>query len=241
MIRSRSRSAEGTQKPAKNRNRCHAEIPKVTSRQPPRSSSAADAARAQGRPERGRDGQYASRISLRQQVDGRAAVESYNPSGASARLCEDPPRSQVADRNLSTTGPARCGTPLPWIRTCDRPAMNFPCKSSIFSVARAGPGQATGEARCAIASTREEEGARDDPAGTARAASTRSSTHPRPPESHAGSSAANATTISPPNVPWRIEITVSPTFIPKEIDPTKSESRRLRAVIVKAGFQPLFG
>jgi hypothetical protein len=111
----------------------------VTSRQPLRSSSAADAARAQGRPERGRDGQYASRISLRQQVDGRAAVESCNPSGASARLCEDPPRSQVADRNFSTTGPARCGTPLPWIRTCDRPAMNFPCKSRIFSVARAGP------------------------------------------------------------------------------------------------------
>jgi hypothetical protein len=52
---------------------------------------------------------------------------------------------------------------------------------------------------------------------------------------------ANGTTLSPPNVPWRMEITVAPTFIPKEIDPTKSESRRLGAVIVKAGFQPLFG
>jgi hypothetical protein len=52
---------------------------------------------------------------------------------------------------------------------------------------------------------------------------------------------ANGTTLSPPNVPWRMEITVSPTFIPKDIDPTKSESRRLGAVIVKAGFQPLFG
>jgi hypothetical protein len=38
-----------------------------------------------------------------------------------------------------------------------------------------------------------------------------------------------------------MEIMVSPTFIPKDIDPTKSESRRLGAVIVKAGFQPLFG
>jgi hypothetical protein len=52
---------------------------------------------------------------------------------------------------------------------------------------------------------------------------------------------ANGTTLSPPNVPWRMEITVSPTFIPKEIDPSESESRRLGAVIVKAGFQPLFG
>jgi hypothetical protein len=52
---------------------------------------------------------------------------------------------------------------------------------------------------------------------------------------------ANGTTLSPPNVPWRMEITVAPTFIPKEIDPSKSESRRLGAVIVKAGFQPLFG
>ena len=178
----------------------------MTSRQPLRSSSAADAARAQGRPERGRDGQYASRISLRQQVDGRAAVESCNPSGASARLCEDPPRSQVADRNFSTTGPARCGTPLPWIRTCDRPAMNFPCKSSIFSVARAGPvrlrarrvalSRAHGRRRVLVTIP---------PAATAH----------RPPESHAGSSAANGTTISPPNVPWRMEITVSPTFIPE--------------------------
>jgi hypothetical protein len=37
-----------------------------------------------------------------------------------------------------------------------------------------------------------------------------------------------------------MEITVAPTFIPKEIDPSESESRRLGA-IVKAGFQPLFG
>ena len=52
---------------------------------------------------------------------------------------------------------------------------------------------------------------------------------------------AQGTTLTPPDVPWRMEITVSPTFVPKEIDPTKSESRRLGAVIEQAGFQPLFG
>ncbi len=40
---------------------------------------------------------------------------------------------------------------------------------------------------------------------------------------------ADGTTISPPNVPWRMEITVSPTFVPKEVDP-----RRARA----AGWAP---
>jgi hypothetical protein len=35
-----------------------------------------------------------------------------------------------------------------------------------------------------------------------------------------------------------MEITVSPTFVPKDIDPTKSESRHLGAVIEQAGFQP---
>ena len=52
---------------------------------------------------------------------------------------------------------------------------------------------------------------------------------------------ANGTTLSPPNVPWRMEITVAPTFIPAEIDPSKSDRRRLGAVIERAGFQPLFG
>ncbi len=52
---------------------------------------------------------------------------------------------------------------------------------------------------------------------------------------------AEGTTLSPPNVRRCIEITVSPTFTPKEIDHSESESRRLGAVIVKAGFQPLFG
>jgi len=52
---------------------------------------------------------------------------------------------------------------------------------------------------------------------------------------------ANGTTLSPPNVPWRMEFTVAPTFSPIEIDPSKSENRRLGAVIERAGFQPLFG
>ena len=52
---------------------------------------------------------------------------------------------------------------------------------------------------------------------------------------------AQGITLTPPNVPWRMEIEVSPTFVPKDIDPTKSESRHLGAVIEQAGFQPLFG
>lgn len=52
---------------------------------------------------------------------------------------------------------------------------------------------------------------------------------------------SNGATLGPPNVPWRMEITVAPTFRPIDIDPSKSESRRLGAVIEKAGFQPLFG
>jgi hypothetical protein len=50
----------------------------------------------------------------------------------------------------------------------------------------------------------------------------------------------NGTTLSPPNVPWRMEMSVSPTFIPNQIDPTKSDRRQLGAVL-EAGFQPLFG
>ena len=52
---------------------------------------------------------------------------------------------------------------------------------------------------------------------------------------------ANGATLSPPNVPWRMEITVAPTFSPSEIDPSKSDRRQLGAVISEAGFQPLFG
>jgi hypothetical protein len=50
----------------------------------------------------------------------------------------------------------------------------------------------------------------------------------------------NGATLSPPNVPWRMEIEITPTFIPKDVDPSKSDSRRLGAVL-EAGFQPLFG
>ena len=50
----------------------------------------------------------------------------------------------------------------------------------------------------------------------------------------------NGTTLSPPKVPWRMEIALSPTFIPNQIDPTKSDRRQLGAVL-EAGFQPLFG
>jgi hypothetical protein len=52
---------------------------------------------------------------------------------------------------------------------------------------------------------------------------------------------ANGITLTPPDVPWRMEIEVSPTFVPKDVDPTSSESRHLGAVIQQAGFQPLFG
>ncbi len=52
---------------------------------------------------------------------------------------------------------------------------------------------------------------------------------------------ADGTTLSPPNRPWRMEITVAPTFSPIKIDPSESENRNLGAVIERAGFQPLFG
>ncbi|HYI75306.1 MAG TPA: hypothetical protein VEW90_08540, partial [Gaiellaceae bacterium] len=52
---------------------------------------------------------------------------------------------------------------------------------------------------------------------------------------------ASGTTLSPPKVPWRMEITLAPTFIPREVDPSRSDNRRLGAVIERAGFEPLFG
>ena len=51
---------------------------------------------------------------------------------------------------------------------------------------------------------------------------------------------ADGATLSPPKVPWRMEITVAPTFVPAEIDPAKSDRRRLGAVADRVGFQPLF-
>ena len=52
---------------------------------------------------------------------------------------------------------------------------------------------------------------------------------------------ASGTTLSPPKVPWRMEITLSPTFVPREVDPSRSDNRHLGAVIERAGFEPLFG
>lgn len=51
---------------------------------------------------------------------------------------------------------------------------------------------------------------------------------------------ANGGVLSPPGVPWRMEIEVSPTFVPNEVDPSKSDRRRLGAVVAEAGFEPLF-
>jgi hypothetical protein len=51
---------------------------------------------------------------------------------------------------------------------------------------------------------------------------------------------ANGTTLNPPKRPWRMEITVAPTFRPHDLDPTNSEMRELGAQIVRADFQPLF-
>jgi hypothetical protein len=52
---------------------------------------------------------------------------------------------------------------------------------------------------------------------------------------------ANGATMSPPNVPWRMEITLAPTFVAAEVDPSRSDRRHLGAVIERAGFQPLVG
>ena len=50
---------------------------------------------------------------------------------------------------------------------------------------------------------------------------------------------AKGTTLSPPDEPWRMEIAVSPTFVPREIDPIgSSDNRHLGAVIERAGFRP---
>jgi hypothetical protein len=42
-----------------------------------------------------------------------------------------------------------------------------------------------------------------------------------------------------PNEPWRVEIELEPTFVPNEIDPSVSDTRKLGAV-VSAEFRPLF-
>jgi hypothetical protein len=45
-----------------------------------------------------------------------------------------------------------------------------------------------------------------------------------------------------PSVPWRLEITIKPTFVPRELDPKRfSDTRHLGAVLKGVGFRPLFG
>jgi hypothetical protein len=43
-----------------------------------------------------------------------------------------------------------------------------------------------------------------------------------------------------PSVPWRVEVTIEPTFSPHDLDPTHSDRRQLGATM-EAGFRPLFG
>jgi hypothetical protein len=43
-----------------------------------------------------------------------------------------------------------------------------------------------------------------------------------------------------PNAPWRIEVTIEPTFSPNELDPKLSDLRQLGAKL-EAGFLPLGG
>ncbi|MGH3137009.1 MAG: hypothetical protein ACRDPV_11020 [Gaiellaceae bacterium] len=51
---------------------------------------------------------------------------------------------------------------------------------------------------------------------------------------------ANGVLLSAPSVPWRVEVAMAPTFSPNEIDPGKSDRRRLGGVL-DVRFQPLFG
>jgi hypothetical protein len=48
--------------------------------------------------------------------------------------------------------------------------------------------------------------------------------------------------IPVPTVPWRLEISITPTFVPRELDPQRfSDARHLGAVLKNVRFQPLFG
>ncbi len=51
---------------------------------------------------------------------------------------------------------------------------------------------------------------------------------------------APTVTLAPPDVPWRMEFAVAPTFSPNEVDPTNSDRRDLGAQVTKVGFQSLF-
>ncbi len=52
---------------------------------------------------------------------------------------------------------------------------------------------------------------------------------------------ADGYALSPPDAPWRVEISITPTFVPHDLDPSFSDRRRLGAVVQSIGFQPLFG
>ena len=53
---------------------------------------------------------------------------------------------------------------------------------------------------------------------------------------------ATGMSLSPPRVPWRLEVSITPTFVPQEVDPARfSDRRHLGAVARKIGFEPLFG
>jgi hypothetical protein len=47
-------------------------------------------------------------------------------------------------------------------------------------------------------------------------------------------------TFVPPPFPWRIEVTIDPTFVPHELDPSRSDARELGAVL-DAGFRTIIG
>ena len=50
---------------------------------------------------------------------------------------------------------------------------------------------------------------------------------------------ADGTTFAPPPGPWRVEVEIEPTFVPRELDPSRHDQRELGAVF-EAGFRPLF-
>jgi hypothetical protein len=50
----------------------------------------------------------------------------------------------------------------------------------------------------------------------------------------------NGFALPAPSGPWRVEITITPTFVPHDLDPTEGDRRRLGAKLEQAGFQPLF-
>lgn len=45
--------------------------------------------------------------------------------------------------------------------------------------------------------------------------------------------------LGAPREPWRVEVTIEPTFVPRELDPSRSDARQLGAVL-QAGFRSIF-